>query len=60
MPVSRRSYQDVNASHALVVSLVLCCASALATTHATAQDLFELEVFRYGGVTPGEYDPRWP
>ena len=36
--------------------LILCGASVLAATSAAAQDLFELEVFRYGGVPPGDYE----
>jgi hypothetical protein len=38
------------------VPLILCGASVLAATSAAAQDLFELEVFRYGGVPPGDYE----
>lgn len=55
MPASRGSSCDTRPS-LLIVSLVLCGASALATTSAAAQDLFELEVFRYGGVPPGDYE----
>ena len=41
---------------AFVASLLCCCASMLLSTQASAQDLFELEVFRYETTPAGDYD----
>ena len=46
-------------SHAcrrIVAMIVFGAAVMLAPFQAAAQDLFELEVFGYGGVAPGEYE----
>jgi len=41
---------------ALAVPLTFCCALALPTRTAAAQDLFELEVFEYETTPPHDYE----
>jgi hypothetical protein len=40
----------------LKAALAFCCAVALMPMSASAQDLFELEVFEYETAAPGDYD----
>lgn len=42
--------------HHLVVAFCAGCTLLFATGRASAQDLFELEVFEYAGVAPGEFE----
>jgi hypothetical protein len=40
----------------MIVRVLVAAAAALASADASAQDLFELEVFRYESAAPGEYE----